>query len=128
VRFKDPYDNMSDEEFEAQFLRLLEKEKSVAVSFRFPRGLLERTKSAAEALEVPYQTLVKSIVEAGIERLERRSSASRAVLQRARADSDLTAASAKSGARRRTKKGAEAPSSERRRTKTNTRGRSKLPL
>lgn len=103
MKYPDPYEELSDEEFEDQFLRLLEKERSVAVSFRFPQSLLDRAKVAARNLEVPYQTLVKSIVEAGLERLERRSSAGAELRRRVQADSDLAAAATKSGRRRRTR-------------------------
>jgi predicted DNA-binding protein len=103
VKYPDPHDDLFDEEFEEQFLRLLDKERSVAVSFRFPQSVLDRAKSAAQGLNVPYQTLVKSIVEAGLERLERRPGGAADVRRRLRADSEVTAARANGSGRRRSR-------------------------
>jgi len=69
----DPFDEMPDEEFDAHVDQLFAtRPKTVAVSLRVAPELLQRVKRQAERVGVPYQTFVKSIVEAGVSRLERR--------------------------------------------------------
>ena len=69
----DPFDDMSDEEFDEQVDRLFsEKPRTVGVSLRVAPDLLERVKRQAAEAGVPYQTFMKSILEAAVSRLERR--------------------------------------------------------
>jgi predicted DNA binding CopG/RHH family protein len=69
---EDPYDAMSDEEFETEVLAMLERTKTRAVSIRLPLELIERTKAVAEAQHVPYQTLMKAFIDGGVRKLEQR--------------------------------------------------------
>ncbi len=72
-KWVDPFDEMPDDEFDAHVDRLFAtRPKTVAVSLRVAPELLQRVKRQAERVGVPYQTFVKSIVEAGVSRLERR--------------------------------------------------------
>ena len=69
----DPYDNMTDDELDAELEELLRREpRSVTISIRMPVELLERTKQLAAKGGVPYQALIKRLVDAGVSRLERR--------------------------------------------------------
>lgn len=79
-RWTDPFDDMSDEEFDAHVDALFSaRPRTVGVSLRVPRDLLERLKREAARAGVPYQTFMKSMLEAAVSRLERRgSSAGRA--------------------------------------------------
>ena len=80
----DPFDGMSDQEFDAQVDELFAaRPATVAVSLRMAPDLLGRVKREAGRVGVPYQTFMKSILEAGLSRLERRSSRpARATAQR----------------------------------------------
>jgi predicted DNA binding CopG/RHH family protein len=74
----DPFDDMSDEEFDEHVDKLFASRPStVAVSLRIAPNLLGRVKRQAAQAGVPYQTFMKGILEAGIARLERSRSASR---------------------------------------------------
>jgi len=69
----DPFDDMSDEEFDEHVETLFsERPRTVAVSLRVPADLLERLKKYAKRAGVPYQTLMKSVLESAVARLERR--------------------------------------------------------
>ena len=48
------------------------KPASVTTSIRTPAELLERTKLLAAEGGVPYQSLIKRLVDAGVSRLEQR--------------------------------------------------------
>jgi predicted DNA binding CopG/RHH family protein len=74
--FYDPYDELSDEEFEREILRALEL-SSTKISLRLPNELLERTKRAAARRGVPYQSLMKALIDQGVKRLERRPTEAR---------------------------------------------------
>jgi predicted DNA binding CopG/RHH family protein len=79
----DPFDDMSDEEFDAHLDELFSaRPGSVAVSLRVPPDLLGRVKRQAARAGVPYQTFMKSILETAVSRLERRRE-SRASVRRA---------------------------------------------
>jgi hypothetical protein len=68
----DPFDGMSDEEFDAQVDQLFSAQRgSVAVSLRVAPDLLGRVKRQAAQAGVRYQTFMKSILEAAVSRLER---------------------------------------------------------
>ena len=69
---EDPYDAMSDEEFDTEVLAMLERTKTRAVSIRLPLELIERTKAVADAEHVPYQTLMKAFIDGGVRKLEQR--------------------------------------------------------
>jgi len=69
----DPFDEMSDEEFDAHLDELFSaRPGSVAVSLRVAPDLLGRVKRQAARAGVPYQTFMKSILETAVSRLERR--------------------------------------------------------
>jgi predicted DNA binding CopG/RHH family protein len=69
----DPFDEMSDEEFDAHLDELFAaRPGSVAVSLRVAPDLLGRVKRQAARAGVPYQTFMKSILETAVSRLERR--------------------------------------------------------
>lgn len=69
----DPFDRMTDEEFDAHVDELIsERPRTVGVSLRVPPDLLERVKRQAAQAGVPYQTFMKSVLEAAVSRLERR--------------------------------------------------------
>ena len=70
----DPFDAMSDDELDAELDALLRREPpSVTISIRMPSELLERTKRVAASGGVPYQALIKRLVDTGVSRLERRA-------------------------------------------------------
>jgi len=69
----DPFDEMTDDEFDAEVVRLFSaRSGSVAVSLRVAPDLLGRVKRQAARAGVPYQTFMKSVLEAAVSRLERR--------------------------------------------------------
>ncbi len=72
-RWIDPFDDMSDEDFDAHVETLFSaRPRTVGVSLRVPQDLLERVKRQAARAGIPYQTFMKSMLEAGVSRLERR--------------------------------------------------------
>lgn len=72
-RWIDPFDDMSDEDFDAHVEALFSaRPKTVGVSLRVPLDLLERVKREAARAGIPYQTFIKSMLESGVSRLERR--------------------------------------------------------
>lgn len=79
--FDDPFDELSDDEFERQVLESLDQ-ATTKISLRVPKDLLSRTKHAAEGRGVPYQSLMKALIDQGIRRLERVGSPSRKRNQR----------------------------------------------
>ncbi len=68
--FHDPFDELSDEEFEREVLDSLDQ-ATTKISLRVPKELLGRTKQAAERRGVPYQSLMKALIDQGVRRLER---------------------------------------------------------
>jgi predicted DNA binding CopG/RHH family protein len=73
TKWTDPFEDMSDEEFDEHVDALFsERPRMVAVSLRVPKDLLERLKRQATRAGVPYQTLMKSVLESAVARLERR--------------------------------------------------------
>jgi len=87
----DPYAAMSDEEFDAEVLSVLERTKTRAVSLRLPLELIERAKAVAEAEHVPYQTLMKAFIDGGIRRFEQRQRSRSGSRRRAKPDFDSRA-------------------------------------
>lgn len=67
--FHDPFDELSDEEFEREVLEALDQ-ATTKISLRVPKALLGRTKQAAEWRGVPYQSLMKALIDQGVRRLE----------------------------------------------------------
>lgn len=68
--FHDPFDELTDAEFEREIIDSLEQ-ATTKISLRVPRKLLERTKEAASRRKVPYQSLMKALIDQGVTRLER---------------------------------------------------------
>lgn len=68
--FSDPFDELSDEEFEREVLETLDR-GTTKISLRVPNDLLGRTRQAAERRGVPYQSLIKVLIDQGVRRLER---------------------------------------------------------
>lgn len=78
-RWIDPFDDMSDEELDAHVDALFAKRaRTVGVSLRVPGDLLERVRREATRAGMPYQTFMKALLEAAVERLERRGPSVRA--------------------------------------------------
>jgi predicted DNA binding CopG/RHH family protein len=72
-KWTDPFADMSDEEFDEHVDELFSgKPRNVGVSLRVPIDLLDRVKRQASKAGVPYQTFMKSVLEAAVSRLERR--------------------------------------------------------
>ncbi len=68
--FHDPFEELSDDEFEREVLESLDQ-STTKISLRVPNELLARTKQAAQRRGVPYQSLMKALIDQGIRRLER---------------------------------------------------------
>jgi len=68
-QFPDPYEDLSDDEFEREILDAIEQ-STIKISLRVPKRLLERTKRVATERGVPYQALMKALLDRGIYRLE----------------------------------------------------------
>jgi predicted DNA binding CopG/RHH family protein len=69
----DPFNGMSDEEFVAEVEEALEaaQRRQTAISLRLPEELLERAKAEARRRDMPYQTLIKVLLERSLDRLGR---------------------------------------------------------
>lgn len=67
----DPYEGMTDRQFEAAVLAALEasKQRQRAISIKLPEALLERTRAEAKRRGIPYQTLIKIVLEKSLDRL-----------------------------------------------------------
>ncbi|HLH69848.1 MAG TPA: CopG family antitoxin [Candidatus Dormibacteraeota bacterium] len=57
--------HMTDEEFEEDFSRALHRERLRQISIRLPESVIERSKEEARGHDVPYQTLLKALIETG---------------------------------------------------------------
>ncbi len=68
--FSDPFDELSDAEFEREVLEALDH-GTTKISLRVPNDLLGRTRQVAGRRGVPYQSLIKVLIEQGVRRLER---------------------------------------------------------
>ena len=68
--FNDPFDELSDDEFEREVLESLDQ-ATTKISLRVPKDLLIRTKDVAARRGVPYQALMKALIDQGLKRLER---------------------------------------------------------
>ena len=71
--FHDPFDDLSDEEFEREVLDSLDQ-ATTKISLRVPKDLLGRTKQVAQLRGVPYQSLMKALIDQGVRRFERAGS------------------------------------------------------
>ena len=79
-KWRDQFDEMSDQEFDPHVDALFSaRPKTVAVSLRVPPDLLGRVTRQAARVGIPYQTFMKSILEAAVSRLERRRESRRPV-------------------------------------------------
>ena len=67
--FADPFDALSDREFEREVLDSL-AHGTTKISLRVPNELLGRTRQAAGRRGVPYQSLIKALIDQGVRRLE----------------------------------------------------------
>lgn len=95
-KWRDPFDEMSDDEFDAHVDRLFSaRPATVAVSLRMPPDLLGRMKRQAARAGVPYQTFMKSILEVAVSRLEQRREARRPVARVSRGKQRLSSPSAR---------------------------------
>jgi predicted DNA binding CopG/RHH family protein len=72
-QFPDPYDRMSDDEFDRYIAGLMARPRMRSLNLKVPEELIERTKAVAAERHVPYQTLMKALIEAGLRKLERAS-------------------------------------------------------
>ena len=68
--FSDPFDVLSDADFEREVLDALDR-GTTKISLRVPNDLLGRVRQVAERRGVPYQALIKALVDQGVRRLER---------------------------------------------------------
>ncbi len=68
--FNDPFDDLSDDEFEREVLESLDQ-ATTKISLRVSKDLLSRTKDVAARRGVPYQALMKALIDQGLKRLER---------------------------------------------------------
>ena len=66
--FSDPFDEMSDREFERHVLEALDR-GTTKISLRVSNDLLGRMRQAAVQHGVPYQSLMKVLLDQGIRRL-----------------------------------------------------------
>ena len=67
--FADPFDELSDAQFEREVLAAL-AHGTTKISLRVPNDLLGRTRQAAGRHGVPYQSLIKALIDQGVRRLE----------------------------------------------------------
>jgi predicted DNA binding CopG/RHH family protein len=68
--FSDPFEELSDAEFEREVLDALDQ-GTTKISLRVPNDLLGRARQAAARRGVPYQSLIKVLIDKGVQRLER---------------------------------------------------------
>ena len=68
----DPYDGMTDKEFEKVVGAALDavKRRQKAISIKLPEELLARTRAEAKRRGIPYQTLIKVVLEKSLNRLD----------------------------------------------------------
>jgi predicted DNA binding CopG/RHH family protein len=86
--FQDPYDAMNDEEFGSYVDRLFSDSQGPtrSITIRMPEDLLNRIQRIASRRRVPYQRLMKRMLEESVSGLERRAAAAtRTVPRNARA-------------------------------------------
>jgi predicted DNA binding CopG/RHH family protein len=76
--FHDPYDAMSDRSFDAYVSRLFDdsQEPTRSITVRMPEDLLSRLQHLASTHHMPYQRLMKRMLEESVSGLERRAATS----------------------------------------------------
>jgi len=79
----DPFEDLSDEQFEREVLESLDQ-ATTKISLRVATELLVRTKEAAQRRGVPYQSLMKVLIDQGVRRLERNRPGQRGTTRRQR--------------------------------------------
>lgn len=72
-KLRDPYDEMTDDQFDRYVADLMARPRTRSISLKMPEDLIARTRAVAERKGVPYQTLMKALIEAGLQKLERAS-------------------------------------------------------
>lgn len=74
ANFHDPYDAMSDDEFGAYMDRLFGEPQGPtrSITVRMPEDLLSRLQHLASKRHMPYQRLMKRMLEESVSGLERR--------------------------------------------------------
>ncbi len=74
ANFHDPYDAMSDDEFDAYMDRLFGESPGPtrSITVRMPEDLLNRLQHLASTRHMPYQRLMKRMLEESVSGLERR--------------------------------------------------------
>jgi predicted DNA binding CopG/RHH family protein len=84
-RFHDPYDAMSDEEFTSYVDRLFggSEGPTRSITIRMPEDLLYRIQRIASGRHVPYQRLMKRMLEESVSGLERRAAGPGRTVKRA---------------------------------------------
>lgn len=67
----DPFDGITDKEFEAEVLKAFDatRQRQKAISIKLPEELLERTRAEAKRQGIPYQTLIKIVLKKSLDRL-----------------------------------------------------------
>ena len=75
--FPDPYEGMSDEELDRHFSELItdNRRRQRSISIRFPDELLDELRRFAGELGLPYQTLIKRLLEQDVARLRTHATA-----------------------------------------------------
>jgi hypothetical protein len=73
-RFHDPYDAMSEEDFTSYVDRLFGggQGPTRSITIRMPQDLLNRIHAIASSRHIPYQRLMKRMLEESVSGLERR--------------------------------------------------------
>jgi hypothetical protein len=73
--FHDPYDAMSDQDFDVYVSRLFDDSQGPtrSITVRMPEDLLSRLKHLASTRHMPYQRLMKRMLEESVSGLERRA-------------------------------------------------------
>ena len=68
----DPYDGMTDKEFEKGVVAAFNavKRRQKAISIKLPEELLARTRAEARRRGIPYQTLITIVLEKALNRLD----------------------------------------------------------
>jgi predicted DNA binding CopG/RHH family protein len=74
--FHDPYEAMTDDEFAAYTARLFDDPQGPtrSITVRMPEALLVRLQHMASQRQMPYQRLMKRMLEESVAGLERRNS------------------------------------------------------
>jgi predicted DNA binding CopG/RHH family protein len=70
--FFDPYDQMTDDEFQAHMDKTFGRAPMTSISMRMPFYLLADVKQLAHAHKVPYQQLMKLWIADGVASMQRR--------------------------------------------------------